>query len=263
MRGKQKATRDNRGRSHLIRYDLIRFSVSKKLLHIATGLAIGMFIQWLCYNSILAIPISLGIAFLYVNERKSQAKRKRIDALQYHFKDLISSIYSSMCGGYSLQNSLKMAEPEMEGLFGGEDILVQELKEINLGISIRQPEDFLFRNLGVRSGIEEIQIFGEVLSITKRSGGNFAQVLTRCRTTIYERIELRHEINTMLAARRMELLIMSCIPAGIILYLRMAFGTFFAVLYTTLFGRIMMSISLGIYLGAIRLGIRLIEKAGK
>lgn len=63
----------------------------------------------------------------------------------------------------------------------------------------------------------------------------------------------------MIAAKKMEFQIMTMIPLGIIVYMKISFPEFMSVLYGSVAGVVVMSGCLAIYIGAWYLGKRMLE----
>ena len=74
-----------------------------------------------------------------------------------------------------------------------------------------------------------------------------------------DKIDVQKEIETMLAAKKAEQMIMSLMPAGIIMYLQMTSPGFLSVLYGNPFGIAAMSICLVIYATAYWLGRKIVD----
>lgn len=160
----------------------------------------------------------------------------------------------AVCAGYSLENAVKEAYCDLKQSYGEKDIMVRELKDMcnQLGLSI--PVEQLFMDLAVRSTLEDIQMFANVLVISKRTGGNMEAVMKNTGRIIAGKIETEREIMSSVAARKYEQTIMSIIPLGIILYIQISFPDFMRVLYGNLFGVTVMTLCLGVYLTAWWLG---------
>ena len=73
------------------------------------------------------------------------------------------------------------------------------------------------------------------------------------------KIEVKREIDTMLAAKKYEFQIMSMVPYGIIAYMSLSFSDFMEELYGNVTGIGVMTLCLGIYVGAYYLGVRLLR----
>ena len=76
---------------------------------------------------------------------------------------------------------------------------------------------------------------------------------------IGDKIDVKREIDTMLAAKKYEFQVMSVIPFGIVLYMTVSFPEFMGNLYGNIAGRGVMTGCLIIYLDAYGLGRKIIE----
>ena len=85
------------------------------------------------------------------------------------------------------------------------------------------------------------------------------EIIYETAALIGEKIEVEKEIQVLLSAKRLEHNIMSVIPFAIILYVSIASGGYFDVLYTTSAGRVIMTICLAVYIAAYVSGKRIIE----
>jgi len=74
-----------------------------------------------------------------------------------------------------------------------------------------------------------------------------------------EKIDVEREIETILAAKKMEFHIMTLIPFGMIAYLKVSFPEFIQVLYGNLFGVVVMTVCLAIYVVSYEMGKRIVE----
>ena len=84
-------------------------------------------------------------------------------------------------------------------------------------------------------------------------------ILNRCISSIEERIQVKKEIDTILASRKMEQRIMSFIPLGIILYMQLTSPEFLGVLYGNPLGICVMTVCLLLYIAAFQWGVRLTQ----
>ena len=98
----------------------------------------------------------------------------------------------------------------------------------------------LFRS-GERSGLEDIHSLAEVFSIAKRSGGNLINILKYTETLFIQKETIKNEIQTMITGKKLEILIMSMIPAGMISYLSISSPGFLEPLYHNFIGVMIMT----------------------
>ena len=74
-----------------------------------------------------------------------------------------------------------------------------------------------------------------------------------------DKIDIKKEIETTLAAKKAEQMVMSLMPAGIILYLKLTSPGFLGVLYGNPFGIAAMTLCLGIYGFSYWLGRKIVD----
>ena len=74
-----------------------------------------------------------------------------------------------------------------------------------------------------------------------------------------EKIDVEREITTLVTGKKLELKIMTMIPLGMVLYMKISFPEFLDVLYGNLAGVIIMSICLLVYVVAYEMGRRIVE----
>ena len=149
----------------------------------------------------------------------------------------------------------------MQKLYGPADVISQEAAWMVRQMELQQPVEKLFSDLGERSGDEDIRMFGEILLIAKRTGGNMENILNATRRNLCGRIDTREEIETVIASRKLEQNIMSIMPAGVLFYLKITFGDFLDPLYGNAAGASVMTVCLLLYLAAFALGRRMIRSA--
>ena len=117
----------------------------------------------------------------------------------------------------------------------------------------------LFIDLGKRSGVEDIENFAAVFYAAKRTGGDMTKVIQKVARMLGDKIEVKREIDTLLAAKKYEFQIMSMVPYGIIAYMSLSFSDFMEELYGNVTGIGVMTLCLGIYVGAYYLGVRILR----
>lgn len=74
-----------------------------------------------------------------------------------------------------------------------------------------------------------------------------------------EKIDVEREITTLVSGKKLELKIMTMIPLGMVLYMKISFPEFLDVLYGNIAGVIIMSICLLVYVVAYEMGRRIVE----
>lgn len=205
------------------------------------------------------LPLSPVGAVCFLELRRAVSRRAR-EELVCQFRECILSVSASLNAGYSVENAFLESERDMLQMYGGESAVCRELGLIRRGLHINITLEELLKDLGDRSGCEEIEQFAEVFSIAKRSGGNLSGIIAGSAELIGGRIDLRRELDTLLGGKRMELAIMKAMPFAIMLYIELANPGYFDILYHNLRGILIMTGCLAAYLGAYAAGELVIRR---
>lgn len=121
------------------------------------------------------------------------------------------------------------------------------------------PIEQAWKTFANRIDVNEVTHFVTILSTIKRSGGDMLVVLKQTIDMICMKLEVQQEIYTIIVAKQMEFKIMSAIPMGIIVYLKMSFPEFLSVLYGSVIGKMVMTVCLIIYFVAYQWGRKILE----
>ena len=150
--------------------------------------------------------------------------------------------------GYSAENAIIAGCGELEQLYGPEEMIVREFvymrEQMNLNRSVEQ----VIQDFARRSGLEEAERFSQIFQIAKRSGGQLTPVICHTVSIMEDKSQVKEEIRTMSASVQFEQKVMMVIPFLMILYIDATSPGFFAVMYETVFGRLVMSGCLAMYL---------------
>lgn len=117
----------------------------------------------------------------------------------------------------------------------------------------------VFDEFARRVDMEDVRNFSVVFTAAKKSGGDMIAIIRNTVDQISGKIEVKREIETLLAAKKYEYKVMSIIPYAIIAYMRLSFPEFMSYLYGNILGIGVMSVCLGIYAGAYVLGAKMVD----
>lgn len=95
--------------------------------------------------------------------------------------------------------------------------------------------------------------------VAKKSGGDSVQIIRKSITSLCTKIEVEQDIQVGLAAKRLEFQIMSVVPLGILLYMRLSFSEFMSALYGNVLGVSVMTGCLLVYTVAFIWGNKIVE----
>ena len=207
---------------------------------------------WLFYRSLRAVLIlQAALPALLALVRREEMKRRRWE-LTLAFKDAAESLGAALGAGYSVDNAFRAALEDLRSLYPAQSVIVREFEGMLAGAEHRDVETAL-AEFAERSGIEEADHLAQVMLTGRRTGGNLPAMIEATARGIEEKIEMKRELSLMIAAKQLESRILCLLPCGMILYLQLCSPGFLDPLYEGLFGRLLMSVLLGIYAGAVLL----------
>ena len=186
-------------------------------------------------------------------------QKKREARISLEFLDMISSVSASLSTGYSLENAVTEAYNTVSNIYGVHSIISQELVLMQRKLLLNIPVESIFEDLGNRTGIDDIQVFSEIIKIAKKGGGDMISVIKSTVDSIRNKIEVKEEISSIVASKRYEQLIMSAMPFAIFIYIDFTQPDFFSPLYHNTLGILISSICLIIYFCSILLSKKLLE----
>lgn len=242
-----------------IRYDRYEMTVWQWILYGSAGLALAVVIDMIFYRSLLCGLFLLPLVVLVPLWARKILCEKRREKLAAQFKDGILALSSALQTGYSAENAWKEAWQEMVCIYGEESLIAREFDHMVRAIAVNETPEQVLWEFARRSGLPEIESFAQVFRLAKRSSGDLVSIIESTSQTISEKLRVREEIVTLTTAKQLEHTIMCFVPAGIILYLSIAFDGFLDVLYQGVFGRIIMTVCLLIYGIAVALGWNMVR----
>lgn len=232
-------------------YRTYKLSRKELLLLILEYILLAAAIIWLFYDRLLLVPLTLpGVVPWLRKNRELMAERRR-KQLTYDFRDALDSLAVSLKAGYSVENAFPSAARDLSAILGPEAPMTKELFYIAKQSRLSVPVESLLMDFARRSGTEDIRNFAAVFTAAKRTGGNMPQIIRSAADSIGGKIDVAREIETSLAAKRMEQKIMTVMPCGIILYMRLASPGFLDMMYQTGLGAVIMTACLAAYAGAV------------
>ena len=200
---------------------------------------------WLYYRRVwAAIFLILPGIWLYREFLEEESKKKEQE-FQKQFREMIQTLSSALNTGYSVENAFYETQKELKIQYPEEARISRELLLITRKLRMHIPVEQVLEEFAERVPSEDVKSFVTVFVTAKKSGGDM--------------IEVKREIDTLLAAKKYEFQIMSMVPYGIIAYMSLSFSDFMEELYGNVTGIGVMTLCLGIYVGAYYLGVRLLR----
>ncbi len=223
----------------------------------AAGLSAGA--SWLFYNSprgMLWMPVFA--AFCLWAEAQLRTGRRR-DRFLEDFRELLLLISGSLAAGSAMENACVYAEHELARIVPANSLVLDTVRRINRRVRMNVPLEQAFLEQADVHPYEELQSFAQMLSFARRLGGNYAEAIQKAADRIGERIDVEQDISVMLSEKRLELYVMSVMPAAVLTYVRLTSPEYLTAVYGNPRGILFMSVCLLVYLLAVLLGMRMIR----
>lgn len=230
------------------------------LADIGSGLGIAAFFSFFFYRSAWAFPpmLLVGGIFVYWGIQKKRRKNKQLYLEQ--FKECVLSVLGAIKAGYAVENAFAESIVDMEIMYGKDCWIAKEVRMICRGVRNNKTLEGALTELGRRSGLAEIKEFAEVFAIAKRNSGNIPETIELYSKVISDNLELNAELETLLAAKRLEQKVMNVMPFLIVLYLEYTNQGYFDMMYHNLTGVLIMTGCLMVYMVAYALSEKIFEK---
>jgi len=195
---------------------------------------------WLFFDFALVSVLLVFYLPVGLYQKRREWKRKKKWELNLAFKDALVCMENNLAVGYSPENSMKETAKNLEQLYDREEEICSEfrriVKKMELGCSVEDA----FYDFGKQSGVEDIRQLADIFSVVKRTGGNLPMVLRQTGSILQEKIELKRELHTAIAAKQTEFQVMCIVPYGILLYIKLFAPAMCSPLYHNGFGILFM-----------------------
>ncbi|HWT26655.1 MAG TPA: type II secretion system F family protein [Mobilitalea sp.] len=240
-------------------YNTYQFSVKEYIRYLLEGVAAIAVLGGLFYQSIFGVLFLSPTIIFYCKAKKRQLIKEQKWKLNLEFRDGILSLSAALSTGYSAEHAFEEALKDLSLLYQSNSLIMQEFSYMLNQIRMNITAEKVLNDFGERSGIEDIISFAEVFATAKRTGGDLVKVIKTTCNTISDKIEVKREIITLITAKKFEANIMNIVPLMILCFLLFSSPGFLDPLYHNLFGVMVMTILLAVYLGAYLLSKKIVD----
>lgn len=211
------------------------------------------------YNSKLLFILLIPLCIIYPFCLKELLIKKRKNKLIHEFKDFLRTLQSFLDASYSIENSFPLCIKEMTMLYGDDSMMVNELKDMCKKLNMNKAIELVFREFALKTKIDDIIDFSDVLIITKRMGGNINKAIKNTISIVNDKFDIEIKIKTLTAQKQFEQNIMNLLPFFIIIYMNFSSKDYLQVLYTSILGRLIMTMLLAFYFFSLQLSKKIIN----
>lgn len=229
-------------------------------IDILVGAGVAVFFAYFFYRSVWAIPFMLPIGVAFVWWRYQRRLQEQELYFLEQFKECILSVAASLRAGYAVENAFLESMGDMRMMFGEECDMLEQLKIVEKGLRNNETLESLLYTMAKRKENADVLEFAEVFSIAKRSSGNVTDTIVIYSSIITQKLEGTQEIQTLLAAKRLEQKVMNVMPFIIVLYLEYSNPGYFNMMFHNWVGVLIMTGCLLGYLLAFAMAERIFIK---
>lgn len=156
------------------------------------------------------------------------------------FIDFLNQINSNLAIGMGFDSAIIASSKE---LHHDQSYSSQTLHLINRSIQLGIDVQSIFEILNERFPIPEATLFSRMMLLSKETGSNPSNIADITLDKLYMTYKVKQEINTILFQKKMEQSILCIAPMVIILFIKSTSSDFMVILYQTLIGKGVMSLS--------------------
>lgn len=229
-------------------YGVYRLGAGEWLRYGAAGLGLAALTAYVFYRSWISFILLSPLAVCFPLYQRRLLKEERQDRLRSQFKDGILSLASALKAGYAVENAFHAAVRDLRDIYGKEEMITREFTYIAEQLRMNRTAEALLADFALRSHVQEIRSFSELFAVAKRSRGGLVDIISHVAEVIGEQIRMAEDIRTLTTEKRLEQKIMEMIPFGIVLYVDLTSPGFFAQMYHTAAGKVVMSVCLAVYM---------------
>ena len=228
----------------IIDYDTYIMTGKEKTVYIILAAAAIYIIGFIFYRSFILAALLCPLALYYPKIRTKEIIEKRKNDLNLQFKDMLYALSSSLTAGKSVEMAFRDVLKDLSIIYPAPDtLIIREVELMLRKLTMNQTIESVLGDFAKRAHLEDVQNFVDVFHVCKRTGGNIVDIIRNTSNIINDKIEIKQEIDTMLAARRFEQKVLNIMPILMIVILSTSSADYMEPVFTTAAGRIVMTIA--------------------
>ena len=240
-------------------YCQYHFSKKQYFAYTCQFLLLLALVSYLFYHSYLPFLIFFPFLRLYLNMKRKELIKNRLNKLLLEFKDAILAIAAALQAGYSIENAFAECLKEMKMQYGENSCIVYEFTIIDHRLQMNDTLERILQDFAERCNLEDVREFTEVFRVAKKSGGDYISIIQATVDTISSKIEIKNDIAALLSGKKYEQKTLSIIPLAIIAFVGFSSPGFLDALYKNIIGVTIMTVCLILYITAIMISNKIMS----
>ena len=229
------------------------------LLATLVGVLAILMISYLFYGTCLCAILLSPYLIYFLKSWEKQWIEKRKNMFQLQFKEAVQALATALNVGYSVENAMREVLKDLQVIYKKDELIIREFRYMVRQLDVNFTIEKVLQEFSERTNEEDVQTFVTIFVMAKRSGGDMIGIIRNTVQQMSEKADIRREIGTIIASKKLEFKVMSAIPFGMIGYMKFSFSEFMGILYGNVAGVVIMTICFLGYVIAYEAGKRIVE----
>ncbi|MCI2061378.1 MAG: type II secretion system F family protein [Eubacteriaceae bacterium] len=226
-------------------YGKYELSGSEKKRFYAVSYAAVFAVCMLFYHSLILSAVCGLSVYFFRDIYADHLAEKRRTELALQFRDLLYSLSASVAAGRQMGEALIEANENLGAIYDSDTPMMNELRYFARSIrENHESEEELLIDFAIRSKVEDIKNFVDVYLACRTTGADLETVIGNSTEILMDKIDIEKEIRALTAQKQFEGKIITVMPVAVVVLLNILSPDYLLVMYSTLTGRLLMTLSL-------------------
>lgn len=226
-------------------YDVYIMPVKEKVFYTMLAALVIFAIAFVFYHNVVISAFACVFACFYPKIKMGEIIKQQKNNLKLQFKDMLYALSSSLSAGRSVESALRDILKDLFILYPDRDVsIIREVESMVRKVEMNETVESALADFARRSHLEDVENFVDVFYTCKRTGGNIVEVIRNASNIINDKIEIKMEMETMLAERKFEQKVLNVLPILMVVLLSFSAGDYIAPVFNTFAGRFAMTVSI-------------------
>jgi len=189
----------------------LTWSMPRFVLMVVMSAGLGGFLMWTISHNwmfVLMASICAGVSpVMYLLRRR----KKRLHRMLQQMPDVFDLICRAVRAGNTFWHGVNSVSDEFEAPISTEFAYCHEMH--NLGL----PSELALREMARRTGLVEMKLLAEAVTVQQQAGGNLVEVLDKLTLMIRERFRIHGKIRTLTAEGKMQAWVLLALAPAVFL----------------------------------------------
>lgn len=229
-----------------INYDAYVLSMAEKRKYYGATIVILFCLGYVFYHDLVLALALAALSRLGEGLYIKYKIKKRRDGLEEAFRDLLYCLSASIDSGRQMADAIIEAYMAMETIYDEQAPIMRELALMKHNIQEKRiSEEVLLKDFAKRSGINDIISFANVYATCRETGASVPDIIRKSSDMIMDKMAIMKEIKVLTSQKMAEAKLISCMPLVIVVFLNLVSPGYLDSMYSTITGKLIMTVALG------------------